>query len=66
MEFKNEPINSIMELIEGEPEVASVPIYSGKTNLARKVGYEKAYDLLEVKEEEYEAAKVLLVGKMEI
>ncbi len=31
-EFTNEPINSIIELIEGEPDIASVPVYPGKTN----------------------------------
>lgn len=31
-EFKNDGIDNIVDLIEGEPEVASISIYPGKTN----------------------------------
>lgn len=31
-EFKNDDIDNIVDLIEGEPEVASISIYPGKTN----------------------------------
>ena len=36
-EFTNETINSIIELIEDEPEIASVPVYPGKTNQSKKI-----------------------------